>query len=351
MSARRPAILAVAALGILSTAWAVEDELKLVGQPPAKVSILKEKKDEIEYSDEGGTVVQAAKADRVEWVLFADAPLSYKRGMDAFAQGKYQLALEGFLEAQAGKASTKGDWMSAHLDFYVPVCIILQPEKMAKALPTAGDRLKEFMEKRKEHWLVYSAAYYYGKSLLLQKKLPEALKSFQDLKGASTVPGIQAKADAGVFLCLRAQGQADAALKQAKALVQAGQSDAEMLAAVADILLEEKKDFAEAEKWAADLVRIDDKSAQQKACEILGCVAFQKKAYRDALEDLLRAELLFTAKPVSSRRTALHIVLCLKALMEKSPEQFPAWEYEAIFKERSGRLDAEARKAVAEFKG
>ncbi len=330
------------------------DQLKRVGEEPLAVTLLKEGSEDIEFSEERTPIPQTLRASEIQWILRSDAPPALVRAVDFMDRGAWLRAFQELAGAKKAGAKTKEGWLDVHLAYYLPLCtyhIAEEDEKnRSKAAESAIKGFAEFIEKNQASWLARRAYFYQGRALLLQGKFKEAEDSFKAL-GQSKDAGYQSLGRYGLALTRRAQKQTDAAMSELAGLLAGRNPPAEAVALAMQILLEEKKDYKEAAALADKLKGSRDRSLLQRAYELSGCAAFYMGRHREALEDLLRADLLYSSASMpASERVVLCTALAIKGLTLKAPKEYQEWEYQPLLQKYVQRLPPAQRQAVAAFK-
>jgi hypothetical protein len=99
------------------------------------------------------------------------------------------------------------------------------------------------------------------------------------------------------------------------------------------LLIDKKKDYKQAYGIATKLVCRGNTRLKALVHELRGCAAFKLKKYEEALEDLLKATILYgDAKKDSenfSARANVYLAGSIKALLSKKSSQYGEWEYKS----------------------
>lgn len=331
------------------------DMLKLRGKVPLQVNIDIDKVTDMEipYSDGEISVVQGVRIHGIDWVVFEDAPVSYSRAIDEFDRGDFVSAFKGFMQTKNSSVKTKKNWLGEHLDFYIPLCLYelsRQSKENAKFIKPAHEGFEKFIKEHPKSIWTRRALYELGKIEITLEKYKSADSRFEALISSSSDAVYKAQGRYGQALNLRTQKKTDESLKICQEMLAGKNAPPELLDMLLEMLLDEKKDFAQADLAAEALLRgADDPELLQKAFELKGCAQIGMKQYQVGLESLLKSELMYSdaARPVSER-TLQHIAIGLLMLMKMNEKEFPAWEYKPISEKYLGRLKSAKAKSVVQ---
>lgn len=287
-----------------------------------EVLVVGETATKIKFKDAETGVLQSVSVDDVDRIVYEDADKNFALGLNAIGAKDYKRAYRAFGAAKKLMKKSRNNWHLATLDYYLAYVLFEFSKKEPRVRTKSVQSLLKVIEEHKTTRFSIQARYFLGQSWLMQKKYTEALSAFSEVAMNTERPFWAVKAAVAKGHVLVGQEKFDEAMSAWLQVLTQKTVDADLMDGVATVLIDIKRDYAQARKVAKPFLCSDDERVKKVSNEIFGCAELGLGKPESALDSLLRSTLLYD-KAIYRPRSNLFLALTLQKLMENNPDRYP----------------------------
>jgi len=311
--------------------WAKEDEITLVGKDKQEVFIVSEDGTTVEFKDLKTGATQKVKAEQVEMILYKDAHVTFERAMEAIESGDWQSVLQNILQARKAMKESRNNWHENYLGYYTAKALSELARTQENAVVNAEKFLLQFIKQGADSRFYPNSNFDLANLYVHLERYDDARKLLEAFDKSTQVSDYKAQAQADIAKSYLLEGKMADAMNLGTKLLQGGVINASIMEVFAVVLIDKGTEYDKAYKLASALVGKGDKSSKLKVHELKGCAAFHLKNYPEALDDLLRAQMLFGNENTASARLNTYLAATIYVLMKTKPSEYGEWEYNAPY--------------------
>lgn len=302
-----------------------------------EVLITKEDGKEIRFKDLQSGASQKVPVDKIDMIIYEDAPPAYRDAMTSMKQGKYDAALVRLVNLRKnGFSPTRLPWIKAYVSFYMGKSLALWAQGVAddatpKRLAQAKKQLADFEKSHSDSRFIPESVYLRGTCELKAGQVEAGRKIFSGLAKNGDRPHWSSKAQAGIAESFFLEKDYDKAENHCLKQLKAGKMSGEIVETLIAILIDRKKDAKKAKAIGEKLLGRGDAEVQRAAYELFGAANVLLKDYEEAFLSLLRSRLQYSVGDAHGSRSNIYTAIAIKKLMTLKPEDYPEWEYKSKF--------------------
>lgn len=327
------------------------DIIRFLDGREVEVVITKETDTQIQFKDAQTGASQKKSVDEIESVVYEDASRDYQNMLSSLELGDFQRAVGNAAKAKRGMKESKNNWHESYIDYYLAYSLFKLSESNAKYIGKGIAMLKGVATKHAKTRFGVPALYYMGEALILKKDYATAAAMFSKVEGMKGQrPYWAAKASAAQARVLMAQKKYDEALQVCLAQLKEGNLTVDIVLNLTDLLISKKKSYKQAYAIAQKLECKGDRAVRAMVYELKGCAAMHLGQFDVALEDLLRATVLYGSEKNFSNRANVYLFATMKTLISKKPDQYGDWEYQSKLRGCYKKMTVADQKLYKSFK-
>jgi len=310
---------------------AKEDVILVSGKGEKEVFIVKESQELVEFKDLKTGATQKVKSDLVIAVKYKDAHPTFERAMEAVATGNWGFALQNIIGAKKAMTKSRNNWHKLYISYYTGKILSEYSKSTPKYVKNAEQYLAKFIKEGSKSRFYPNAHLDLSDLYVRMKKFEDARKTLMTLEKASKSSYWKGQAQAEIAKTYLAEGKMSEAMAIGTKLLGAGVFNSSIVDVFTAVLIDKEGKYDKAYSLSAKLLGKGDKKMKEKVYELRGCAAYHLKKYDEALEDLLKAQLLYGTKSAASSRLNLYLTSTIYVLMKVKPSEYGGWEYNAPY--------------------